>query len=371
MFNELGNTFKIVKLEEVLRCSNEICGITKFTQNFVRDKHSVFTTEIGKVTLEQQQQPEDKKKRKRVVLPSLPESNYPNVETSITEKIPDKSSDHGMVLDQAFKSSSPLKKNKTAGSKIVSKFGFLSEPKQGVDIKGSKPNLVEFSEDIDLTSDVAVISLALVLKKFIGKNKATTLLHMADEQPRILTRIIQFLLTLEKFSYTQDLEEYLQKNKSKMIFSSNFWSVNGMEFDHVIIVVSQSEYYLKYYLPQVVSRCTFDLNFVLLPEEKENIKIGFFQKFLNFFPKTRNEKTEETVANMVEELKRESSVKQVVVTECKICEDNCYCLKGTGDKQMFGLHTHSQQYKDYQLRLANYTESQEQGRSNSALAVAK
>ena len=216
-----------------------------------------------------------------------------------------------------------------------------------------------------------MISLALVLKKFIGKNKSTTLLHMADEQPRILTRTIQFLLTLEKFSYTQDMEEYLQKNKSKMIFSSNFWSVNGMEFDHVIIVVSQSEYYLKYYLPQVVSRCTFDLNFVLLPEEKENIKIGFFQKFLNFFPKTRNEKTEETVANMVEELKRESSVKQVVVTECKICEDNCYCLKGTGDKQMFGLHTHSQQYKDYQLRLANYTESQEPGRSNSALAVTK
>ena len=371
MFNELGNTFKIVKLEEVLRCSNEICGITKFAQNFVRDKHSVFTTEMGKVTLEQQQQPEDKKKRKRVVLPSLPESNYPNVETSITEKIPDKSSDHGMVLDQAFKSSSPLKKNKTAGSKIVSKFGFLSEPKQGVDIKGSKPNLVQFSEDIDLTSDVAVISLALVLKKFIGKNKSTTLLHMADEQPRILTRTIQFLLTLEKFSYTQDMEEYLQKNKAKMIFSSNFWSVNGMEFDHVIIVVSQAEYYLKYYLPQAVSRCTYDLTIVLLPEEKGNIKIGFSKKFLIFFSKTRNEKKEETVANMVEELKRESSMKQVVVTECKICEDNCYCLKGTGDKQMFGLHTHSQQYKDYQLRLANYTESQEPGRSNSALAVTK
>ena len=376
MFNKLENTFKIVKLEEVLRCCNEICGITKLTQNFVRDKHSVFTTEMGKVTLEQQQQSEDKKKRKRLVLPSSPESNYPNVETSITEKIPDKSPDHGMVLDQAFKSSAPLEKNKTAGSKIVSKFDFLSEPKQGVDIKGLKPNLVEFSEDIDLTSDVAVISFVLVLKRFISKNKTTTLLHMADEQPKIITRAIQFLLRLEKFSYTQDIEEYLQmiskiSNKSKMIFSSNFWSVNGMEFDHVIIVVSQSEYYLKYYLPQVVSRCTFDLNFVLLPEEKENIKIGFFQKFLNFFPKTRNEKTEETVANMVEELKRESSVKQVVVTECKICEDNCYCLKETGNKQMFGLHTHSQQYKDYQLHLANYTEFEEQGHSNSARAVAK
>ena len=51
MFSKL-ETFKIVKLEEVLRCSNEICGITKSTQNFVRNKHSVFTKEMGKVTLE-------------------------------------------------------------------------------------------------------------------------------------------------------------------------------------------------------------------------------------------------------------------------------------------------------------------------------
>ena len=35
MFPELENIFKILKLEEVLRCSNEISVISKFTQNFV------------------------------------------------------------------------------------------------------------------------------------------------------------------------------------------------------------------------------------------------------------------------------------------------------------------------------------------------
>ena len=371
MFNELENTFKIVKLEEVLRCSNEICGITKCTQNFVRDMHSVFLTELDELTLEQQQEPEDNKKRKRVVLPSLLDSNTPNVETSITEKIPDKIRDRGMGLDQAFKSSAPLQNSKTAGNKIVSKFNFLCEPKEGVDIKGLKPNLVEFSEDIYLTNDAAVISLALVLKDFIGKKKATTFLHMADEQPRILTRTIQLLLKLdETFSYTQDIEVYLrQAKKSKMIFSSNFWRVNGMEFDHVMIMISQSEYFLKCYLPQVISRCTYDLTFVLLPKKKENIEIGFFQKIFNFLKK--NEKTGETVANIVEELKRKSLVTQVVVTECEVCEDNCYCRKETGGKQMFGLHTHSHQYKDYLLHLADYTEFEEQGHSNSDLADSK
>ena len=361
LFNELENTFKIVKLEEVLRCSNEICGITKSTQNHVRDKHSVFTTEMVTLTSERQQQPEGSKKQKAVVSPSLPDSNYPNVETSIIGKASDKSRDHGMDLDQAFKRSAPLQKNKAAKSKIVSKFGFLSEPKQGIDIKGLKPNLIEFSEGINSASVAAVISLALVLKYFIGKNKTTTLLHMANEQPRMLTKTIQLLRRIEKFSYTRDVEEYVKKNKKFKIFCSSFSSVNGMEFDHVIIVVSQSEYYLKYYLPQAISRCTYDLTFVLMPEEKlviENVLL--------------HDKTKETVANIVEELKRECLVKQVVVAECNDCKKNCYCFpKGAADRQKFGVHAHSQQYKDYSLQLANYTELEKETHDTSARAGAK
>ena len=49
MFNELGNLFKIEKLEEVLRCSDDICRITKFTQTFVRDKDSAFKTSMNRL----------------------------------------------------------------------------------------------------------------------------------------------------------------------------------------------------------------------------------------------------------------------------------------------------------------------------------
>ena len=42
LFCDLENTFKIVKLEEVLRCSNKICGIKKSTQRFVGNKDSIF-----------------------------------------------------------------------------------------------------------------------------------------------------------------------------------------------------------------------------------------------------------------------------------------------------------------------------------------
>ena len=391
VFNELENIFKLVRLEEVLRCSNEICRITKSSQTFVQNKDSVFKTSMNKVTLDQQHLSKDN--NKLIVSPSVPESSYTDLDTpskvktsrnevsnpTVDISTSDRRLDRRMDLDQAFERSAPLQKSKGAKSKIVSKFGFLSEPKEGVDIKGLEPNIVEFSKDINLASDIAVISLALVLKKLIGKNEATTLLHMAEEQPRILRRTTQLLPRLidEKFSYTQDIEEYLQKTKqSKMIFSSNFRRVNGMEFDHVIIVVSHSEYYLKYYLPQAMSRCTFDLTLVMLPKDKMKSKKSVVQNLKQKLKKHRSEKNKETVSNMIEELKHQCRVKQVAVSECRHCENNrdCYSISSvTDNKETFHVHTHSGQYEELLFHLAEYRkfEDEAHGLYDSSLADAK
>ena len=378
MFNELKNAFKIVKLEEVLRCSNAICGITKCTQNFVRNKNSVFKTKMDHLTLGKQQQP--KRNKKHMFSPNLSQKYYPNLETPVNGKVSNQGNDsckadvgrgRRMDLDQAFKRSASIRNSKAGKSKIVSKFDFLCEPRLGVDIEGTTPNLVEFSEDINLSSDVAVISLALVLRNFIGKNQTTTVLHMSDEQPSILKRTIQLLPRVldENFSCTQDIRVYLQKNKqSKMVFFSNFFSVNGMEFDHVIIVVSQSEYYLKYYLPQAISRCTYDLTLILLPDDKMIVKSGSLKNLSNYFAKIRDKKTKETVANMMEELMREYLMNHVVVAKCVVCEKSCYCYSVSNEthtKQKFVVHTHSDQYKDYSYRVATFTESKEPPLGNS------
>ena len=368
VFRKLANTFRIVKLDEVLRCSNKIFGVTKYTQSFVRNRDSIFETEMDEVTFKQQQQPNDS--QKHMVSHSSRSSNQPGVATSRNERSSypsedsaktDKSLDLGMDLDQAFQRSAPDKKSIAPKSKIVSKFDFLCEPREGVDIEGLKPNLVEFSEDIDLISDIAVISLVLVLKRYIGNNK-TTFLYMADEQPKIVRHTLQLLIKLdETFSYTEDMERYLQeKEKSKMIFASNFRSVNGMEFDHVVIFVSQSEYFLQHYLPQAISRCTLDLTLVLLPKENGNAKEGLLQKLSRLFPSTRSEKNKETVANMIEELKRESLVKQLVVAECKTCEKNSYDVfyNETDDMERLEVHTHSDQHKKHLESYAKLVEQQ-------------
>ena len=384
LFHKLQNTFKVIKLEEVLRCSNKICRITKSTQNFVQNKKSVFITQMNKPTYEQRQQPKDNKIFE--ASSSLPESNYRDLripsqfETSKNmvsnlsndSSKADKNLDRETDLDQAFERSAPLRSNKKAKSKIVSKFGFLCEPKQGVDIEGIMPNLVEFSKSINSTTDIAVISVALVLKGIIDKNETITVLHMPDEQPGILRSTIQLLTKLDKtFSCTQDVEEYLQKSKqSKMIFCSSVRHVNGMKFDHVVIMVSQLEYYLKYYLTQAISRCTYDLTFVVVPKEIMNTKKGSLINLSNIFSRKQDNKARETVANMIEELKRESLLKQVVVVECKDCGkdyDCCSVSTEIDSVQTFRVHTHSDQYKDY---LTKYRELEEQHNVTSASAIA-
>ena len=109
VFHELQNTFKMVKLEEVLTCNNEISVITKSTQNFVQNQDIIFKTTMDEVTFEQWHQPLDNKKH--LVSPSSPEflhsekSSYPTYDSTKA----DESLDLGMVLDQAFKRSTPFK----------------------------------------------------------------------------------------------------------------------------------------------------------------------------------------------------------------------------------------------------------------------
>ena len=113
--------------------------------------------------LKQQQQLGGEKRS--MISHSPQESNYPHrtylskeaseLETSNKEKYSysvsylnktEKRPKHGIGLDQAFEKYAQLENSNSGENKIVNKFGFLCQPRQGVDIKGLKPNLVEFSE---------------------------------------------------------------------------------------------------------------------------------------------------------------------------------------------------------------------------------
>ena len=368
MFQELKKVFKIVKLEEVLRCSNEICNITKSAQKLVQDKESIFKPEMGKFKLKKLHKFYDhddgtwKHGEKGMNHPDFTISNNERVSHYNSANITNKIHEYDMNLDEAFEKVSANNKGHLATDAIVSRFGFLSQPRQGVDINGGRPTLVEFSESINSTNDVGVISLALVLFKLTTGNRKTTLLHVTKEKPVILRKAIIFLnkYLATDAKYTESIEECIKENRhKKMIFLSNFQKVNGMEFDHVVVLVSHAEYYLKYYLPQLISRCRYDLSFVLLPNERQ----------LLYTSETKEIK--ETVGDMIEEWKHKSLMKQINVVECDTCEEdsNYNCISSEADNMLvFGVHTWSDHYQTHLSEFKENLEFREQTPDTSDLA---
>ena len=167
---------------------------------------------------------------------------------------------------------------------IVTKFGFVCEPRRELNIPREKPKLIEFSENIYSTVDIAVIAFSLALNEFIFESRKTTLLYTTENKPEILRRAIYLfpqiisnvcpIKSLEEYKvmYTESFEEYLENKESRLVLLSNFRNVNGMEFENVLILLNRSEYYLKHYLPQMISRCNCNLNFIVLPQENSLLK---------------------------------------------------------------------------------------------------
>ena len=364
MFQELEGPFKVIKLEKTLRCTNEIHNLTKFTQNLVENQESVFPTDIEKLKPPLKQTSVNAEINSEIFSnPGTTISSKENV-GSDPKKI-DEPLEQPIDLDHAFKNLSVLRNLGGGKSKIVSNFGFVCEPQKGLDITKKTPELIQFSEQINSTSNIAVIALTLALNKFISENKKTTLLYTSDKEPKILRMAIHLFLhivskvckteTIKEYEviYTESFEEYLENKEARMFFVTNFRSVNGMEFDNVLILLNRSEYYLKHFLPQMISRCNCNLNFILLPKENESVKrVSSLTKLSNFLLRSKSVEEKFTVGNMIEDWKEKSLVEscewdyRIIECQKQTCKEDrkCYCILSETDDL---VTVHSEYYRNH------------------------
>ena len=364
MFQELEGPFKVIKLEKTLRFTNEIHNLTKFTQNLVENQESVFPTDIEKLKPPLKQTSVNAEINTEIFSnPGTTISSKENV-GSDPKKI-DEPLEQPIDLDHAFKNLSVLRNLGGGKSKIVSNFGFVCEPQKGLDITKKTPELIQFSEQINSTSNIAVIALTLALNKFISENKKTTLLYTSDKEPKILRMAIHLFPhivskvckteTIKEYEviYTESFEEYLENKEARMVFVTNFRSVNGMEFDNVLILLNRSEYYLKHFLPQMISRCNCNLNFILLPKENESVKrVSSLTKLSNFLLRSKSVEEKFTVGNMIEDWKEKSLVEscewdyRIIECQKQTCKEDrkCYCISFETDDL---VTVHSEYYRNH------------------------
>ena len=364
MFQELEGPFKVIKLEKTLRFTNEIHNLTKFTQNLVENQESVFPTDIEKLKPPLKQTSVNAEINTEIFSnPGTTISSKENV-GSDPKKI-DETLEQPIDLDHAFKNLSVLRNLGGGKSKIVSNFGFVCEPQKGLDITKKTPELIQFSEQINSTSNIAVIALTLALNKFISENKKTTLLYTSDKEPKILRMAIHLFPhivskvckteTIKEYEviYTESFEEYLENKETRTVFVTNFRSVNGMEFDNVLILLNRSEYYLKHFLPQMISRCNCNLNFILLPKENESVKrVSSLTKLSNFLLRSKSVEEKFTVGNMIEDWKEKSLVEscewdyRIIECQKQTCKEDrkCYCILSETDDL---VTVHSEYYRNH------------------------
>ena len=104
-----------------------------------------------------------------------------------------------------------------------------------------------------------------------------------------------------------------------------------MEFENVIVVVDQEEYFLQHYLPEAIARCTNNLSLIMLQDKNVGNK-------------------EETVKDAVESLQQqEPSVFEEWITEiCQNCKKRSkyYCSKSHGHKRYLGINILSTEFKE-------------------------
>ena len=336
----------------------------------VDEKDSVFRTKRGKKTPEKlldnkdetdETNMDDDGKQNLISLDSTIQNKQSKMYSGIDSNERDEINHRKISLDQAFQNLRATKSKNKGQIKIVSRFSFICSPQQECIIKGTKPNVIEFSEAISSTNEAAVISLGVILKKFIGKNKKTALLYLTSEKPVILRKVLLEANLLDNVVHVEDVKMFLEEDKeitSEMVLSSCFHNVNGMEFDFVILLLTYSEYYLKYYLPQAMSRCSYDLSLVFLPKPKQNIKKHLAEKLHNHFSKNEITKRKNTIENIKKEWQKNNLIKQWNVVECQRCETVSELL--TENDKTLTVHSHSCQYQTHLDQLKKKQKSRNQ-----------
>ena len=103
-----------------------------------------------------------------------------------------------------------------------------------------------------------------------------------------------------------------------------------MEFENVIIMINASEYYLRHYLPEAITRCTKSLSIVVLQEKNVSQKEGSMNEVITVW-----------------ENQLPAVVEKWTVEGCEKCKRKCdyYCCQNNAENKVIYINVLSDEYK--------------------------
>ena len=233
-------------------------------------------------------------------------------------------------LDEAFKevAQNNMKLKHISKSKTISSYKYIKESKIGHQIESLTPKVFRFSPFKDDFKDT--ISLAAVLDVVDIDQRKTVILHFEQKPPLNLVNALDFY----PYSVTFDVEAFFHKKSQVSVLVTNFLYIRGMEFENVIIVINSSEYYLRHYFPEAITRCTKSLSIIVV-EDNNLSKKDSLNEVITLWENQLPAVVEKWAVEQCEKRKRKSDY---------------YCIQENGDKKVVYINTLSDEYRQLKKR---------------------
>lgn len=154
-------------------------------------------------------------------------------------------------------------------NRIVSRFRYTPSSGTGHNITSHYPKLfqVDYGNGEKHCFE-RFYAMTCIFKKLKIQNSNSSNKHIIlhfdtsiSEIPTFLEPVIEYFDIKDKVTNCYEIFKY---DKKKCILVCNFRLLRGLEFSNVTIVIDQDIYFMQHYLVEVMSRCTVELNVVVL-----------------------------------------------------------------------------------------------------------
>ena len=256
MPKELKN-IHFYNLKHVMRMTKEIHTLARITQKYLNNKSSQY---IQNLESDDAGLSSPKSKRRKIS----------STNTSQHRRKRDDYDECFSLLD------TPNDEKKENYKRFVTSYSYNLESEIGHGISGDLPELFRLTKKLD--DHLQPIELiTFFLSKIIEiKRKRVAIIHFEFETPNWLKQLLR-LKDFQGLTVNSDADKFMNltldrdKKKSKIqeVLVTDFRSVKGLEFSNVLLLLNESEYHCRHFLPEAITRCMSKLSILLVPCHEE------------------------------------------------------------------------------------------------------
>ena len=154
--------------------------------------------------------------------------------------------------------------------RIMTTYHYPCKSKIGHGIHGPLPQLIQLFPSANQFEQVALIGIFLKIMFEKLESKRIVIVHFEPGHSFWLKWLLQKLSLLSSLKVTGDVKEFLDECYDNIVLVKNYTFLKGLEFPNVILILDSSEYFLKQFIPEAMTRCQNCLSIIIKKPENSH-----------------------------------------------------------------------------------------------------